>query len=132
MAAITLLAEVAADLMSRDPMSLAATTAISEAARALTTRGCGAAVVIDPAGHPIGVVSQTDLLIHARGRGMNEDATPIGDVMTTAVFSVRSDTPVKSLIEHFRALNVNHLFVTDDAGILVGVISPLDVLRKLA
>ena len=36
------------------------------------------------------------------------------------------------LIEQLLALNVHHLFVTDPAGVVVGVISPIDVLRKLA
>jgi len=131
MALITLLAENARDLMTPDPVSLESSTTAAEAARVLTSRGFGAAVVIDPAGHPIGVVTKTDLLIHARGRGLVEDTTPIRDVMTTAIFSVRTDTPARSVIEQFLALNVHHLFVMDASGVLVGVISPVDVLRKL-
>ena len=131
MAAITLFAETAADLMNRDPISLDDSTKASEAARVLTSSGCGAAAVIDEAGRPIGVVSQTDLLIHARGHGLAEDATPIRDLMTTAVFSLRTDSPVRSVIEQFLALHVHHLFVMDASGTLVGVISPVDVLKKL-
>src|SRR5260221_12167054 len=131
MSVVTLLAETAADLMTRDPVSLETSTTASEAARMLTSRGFGAAVVIDPAGHPVGVVTKTDLLIHARGRGMVEDKTPIRDIMTTAVFAVRSDAPARSVIEQFLALNGHHLVVNDSSGILVGVLSPIDVLRKL-
>src|SRR5437763_416514 len=128
---ITLLAETAADLMSPGPVSIEAIASAAEAARVLTSRGIGAAVVMDQAGRPVGVVTKTDLLIHARGSGLVEDTTPIRDVMTTAVFSVRADVPARSVIEQFLALNVHHLFVTDATGLLVGVISPVDVLRKL-
>ena len=128
---ITLLAETAGDMMTLNPVSVEATIAADEAARVLTSRAIGAAVVIDPAGHPIGVVTKTDLLIHARGRGLVEDATPVRAVMTDAVFSVRTDTPVAAVVRHLLALNVHHLFVTDTHGVLVGVISPLDVIRKL-
>jgi len=131
MAILTLLAEHAADLMTRDPVSLDATTTASDAARILTTRGFGAAVVIDPAGHPLGVVTKTDLLTRARGGVASEDATPIRNVMTTAVFSVKTDTPASSVVDQFLALNVHHLFVIDSSGVLVGVISPIDVLKKL-
>lgn len=131
MALISLLAENAADLMTRDPVSLEATTTSAEAARILTSRGIGAAIVIDHAGHSVGVVTKTDLLIHARGKVLAEDTTPVRDVMTTAVFSVRTDTPARSVIEHLLALNVHHLFVMDSSGTLVGVISPVDVLKKL-
>jgi CBS-domain-containing membrane protein len=130
---ISLLADTAADLMTPGPVSLQDTATAAEAAAFLTARGFGAAVVIDAAGHPVGVVTKTDLLVHARTRGvaLEADRTPVRSVMTPAVFSVRQDTPARSVVEQFLALNVHHLFVTDPAGVLVGVISPVDVLRKL-
>lgn len=130
---ITLLAETAADIMAPGPVSIEATATVAEAAEFLTARGYGAAVVIDAAGHPVGVITKTDLLIHARedARGLEDDATAVKDVMTPAVFSVRQDTSARSVIDQLHALNVHHLFVTDASGILVGVISPIDVLRKL-
>lgn len=130
-APITLLAENASDLMNSGPVSIESTASVSEAARFLTSRGFGAAVVIDAAGHPIGVVTKTDLLIHSRGRGLDEDVTPVSNVMTTAVFSVRQDTPAASVIQQLLALNIHHLFVMDASGVVVGVISPIDVLKKL-
>ena len=45
--------------------------------------------------------------------------------------AVITDTPARSVVEQLLALNVHHLFVSDAAGIIVGVISPVDVLRKL-
>jgi CBS-domain-containing membrane protein len=51
--------------------------------------------------------------------------------MTTAVFSVHAETPARSVVEQLLVLNVHHLFVTDGAGVVVGVVSPVDVLRKL-
>jgi CBS-domain-containing membrane protein len=132
-APLTLLADTAADLMTPGPVSLAAAATMAEAAAFLTARGFGAAVVIDSAGHPLGVVTKTDLLIHARQRGtpLETDTTQAQSVMTPAVFSVRRDTPASSVVAQFLALNVHHLFVTDPDGTLVGVISTIDVLRKL-
>jgi CBS domain-containing protein len=119
--------------MSPGPVSIESTATVADAAAFLTHRGFGAAVVIDEAGHPIGVVTKTDLLIHARGtgKGLEEDSTPIRGVMTPAVFSCRADTSVGSVIAQILALNVHHLFVTDSSGVVTGVISPIDVLRKL-
>ena len=133
-APLTLLAETARDLMHAGPVSLAATATAAEAAAFLTAKGFGAAVVIDDAGHPLGVVTKTDVLVHARQRrpGLEPDDTPVTEFMTPAVFSVRPDTPARSVIEQLLALNVHHLFVSDAAGVIVGVISPVDVLRKLA
>ncbi len=132
-APITLLAENAGDLMTPGPVSLEATATVAEAAAFLTARGFGAAVVIDQAGHPVGVVTKTDLLVHARGtgKGIEQDQTAVRSVMTPAVFSCRKDTPASSVISQLLALNVHHLFVTDGSGVVVGIISPIDVLKKL-
>jgi len=131
MAITSLFAETAEDLMTRDPVSLERTALVEEAARVLTTRGFGAAVVIDEAGRPSGVVTKTDLVIHSRCTAAGSCPIAVDDVMTTAVFSVRPETSAQSVIAHFLALNVHHLFVVDSSGVLVGVISPIDVLKKL-
>jgi CBS-domain-containing membrane protein len=133
MTPLTLRADTAADLMTPGPTSLHATATVAEATTFLTEKAFGAAVVIDEAGHPLGVVTKTDVLVHARQRkpGLEPDDTPVTEFMTPAVFSVRPDTPSRSVVEQLLALNVHHLFVADEAGVIVGVISPVDVLRKL-
>lgn len=133
MTPLTLKAAAAADLMTSGPTSLHATATVDEAVRFLTEKGFGAAVVIDDAGHPLGVVTKTDVLVHERQRkpGLEPDDTPVTEFMTPAVFSVRPDTPARSVVEQLLALNVHHLFVADPAGVIVGVISPVDVLKKL-
>lgn len=130
---ITLLADTAADLMTRGPVSLPDAATAADAAAFLTARGFGAGAVIDPAGRPVGVVTKTDLLVHARGRaaGLDADPTPVRDVMTPAVFTVAADTPARSVVAQFLSLSVHHLFVADPGGVLVGVISPVDVLKEL-
>lgn len=126
-------AQTAADLMTPGPVSLSATATVAQAAAFLTERGFGAAVVIDEAGHPIGVVTKMDLLVHARQhRGTVEpDNTPVTEIMTPAVISVAPGTSVRSVVEKILNLHVHHLFVVDETGVIVGVISPIDILRKL-
>jgi CBS-domain-containing membrane protein len=130
---LTLQANTAADLMNVGSVSIADTDTVPEAVEFLTSRGFGAAVVIDDAGPPIGVVTKTDVLMHTRRRkpGLEPDDTPVTEVMTPAVFSVRMETPAASVVEQLLELHVHHLFVQDAAGVVVGVISPVDVLRKL-
>ena len=130
-APLTLLADTARDLMTPGPVSITSTATVAEATAFLTDRGFGAALVIDEAGHPLGVVTRTDLLIHARERAGNGAQTPVRNVMTEGVFSVQEGTPARSAVAQMVALNVHHLFVVDPAGVVVGVIGTLDVLRKL-
>ena len=130
-APLTLLADTARDLMTPGPVSITSTATVAEATAFLTDRGFGAALVIDEAGHPLGVVTRTDLLIHDRERAGNGAQTPVRNVMTEGVFSVQEGTPARSVVAQMVALNVHHLFVVDPAGVVVGVIGTLDVLRKL-
>jgi CBS-domain-containing membrane protein len=51
--------------------------------------------------------------------------------MTPAVFSVRLDTAARSVVEQLLEMHIEHLFVKDASGVVVGVISPVDVLKKL-
>jgi len=153
---IVLNAKTAAELMTANPLSLREDATLREAIAFLVDRGISGAPVIDEAGRPVGVLSQTDVLIHDREEvehlsgtdiefgtplprhWWNEfqiervDTTPVRDLMTPAVFCVSADTPAASVIEQMRELNVHRLFVVDDAGVLVGVVTAMDIVRHLA
>jgi CBS domain-containing protein len=145
---MTLDATTAADLMTDNPVSIRAEASVMEATALLTDRGFSAAPVIDEAGRPIGVVSRADILVHDRefhrapvlpeGRDMPEgfgvedcDRAVVGDIMTPGIFAVGPDTPTAKVVEQMLALRVHRLFVVDEDGLLVGVVSALDVLRHL-
>jgi CBS domain-containing protein len=159
-ARLTLWAETAADLMTPNPVSIGVDETVKEATAFLTDKGFSAAPVIDDAGRPVGVLSRSDILVHDRekveyvpsvpeydektelttrsGENLrtgflveNVDRTRVRDIMTPVVFSVTPKTPVGTVVEEMLALKVHHLFVVGCDGVLVGVISALDVLRYL-
>jgi CBS domain-containing protein len=127
--ALTLHARTAADLMTPSPVSISRASSVREAAAFLTARGISAAPVIDDAGRPVGVVSRSDILVRHQAPAPNR--TPVHSVMTPAVFCVRPDTPAAEVIDTMVGLGVRRVFVVDDAGVLIGVVSAFDVLRKL-
>ncbi len=151
-AQVILHAETAAELMTPNPISLRDTATIREAVKLLTGRGFSAAPVIDAAGRPVGVLSRTDLLVR-NGElaetmdplvGLNEervdltlesgadlDAALVRDHMTPVVFSVTPETPAQRVIDDMLSLHVHRLFVVDKAGVLVGVIAMVDILKYL-
>lgn len=60
------------------------------------------------------------------------DRTTVGEIMTPAIFTVALDTPAREVVRRMLEMKVHHLFVSDGEMALVGVISPLDVMRCLA
>ena len=157
---LTLRAEMAADLMTPNPVSLRDDASLHEAIALLTDKGYSAAPVINRAGLPVGVLSRSDILIHnretlthaggvssyyeegasrlpagepPRGGHVSEltDQTLVRDLMTPVVFSVAPHTPAPEVVRDMLALKVQRLFVVDKDGVLVGVISAHDILRRL-
>ena len=51
--------------------------------------------------------------------------------MTPAVFAVSLETSAAEVVNNLLEYGIHHLFVVDSQGVLVGVISTLDVLRHL-
>ena len=51
--------------------------------------------------------------------------------MTPVVFCVSPDAPASRVVREMIELKVHRLFVVDEIGTLVGVISVLDVLRHM-
>lgn len=154
-------AETAAELMTPSPVSISQNASVKEAVAFLTDKGFSAAPVIDEAGRPVGVLSQADIVVHDRAKvdyvplrpefdagqtpaapsgepipsGFqveNVDPTLVRDVMTPIVFSVTPTTPAGEVIRKMLGLKVHRLFVVASDGVLVGVISMVDVLRHLA
>jgi len=91
------------------------------------------------AGKPVGVVSQCDLLIHERER-VNQgtsagrparDEMLVADLMTPVVFGVTLETSASRVIDYLLEMHVHRLFVVDNTGVLIGVISAIDILRHL-
>jgi CBS domain-containing protein len=124
-------------------VSIRADATLPEAVALFVDKGISAAPVIDEAGLPRGVISRADILIHERelasrrqaeaaaGSCSNDENTQVRDVMTPVLFSLRVDAPAAKAVQELVALNVHRLFVVDEDGSLVGVISALDIVRKL-
>jgi CBS domain-containing protein len=156
---LTLLAETASELMTSNPVSLRAQATVAEARDLFIAKEISAAPVIDEAGHPVGVLSHSDIIVHdavaptsrtAVGVGCADDfySTPataafragtsdaaypmvVEDLMTPAVFAVAAETSAAEVVKNLLAFRVHRLFVVDAQGVLIGVISSLDVLRHL-
>jgi len=155
-APVVLQARTAADLMTPNPLSLRQDATLHEAVAFLVDRNISGAAVIDEAGRPVGVLSQTDLLIHDREEVQHVqppevdygaplprkwwdefqiervDTTPVSDLMTPAVFCVTERSSAAEVVTQMRELNVHRLFVVDADGVLTGVITAMDVIRALA
>lgn len=116
------------DLMTPNPVSVRHGITVREAAAFLAEYGIGAAPVVNDAGRAVGVLSRTDVLL-AVNAGL--DGAPVREVMSPGVIAVQSNADALQASEIMTRCMVRRVFVVDDEGVPVGVVSVTDLFRGL-
>lgn len=153
-------AGTAEEVMSANPWSIREDASVHEAVVFLTDRRISAAPVINEAGRPVGVISEADILRYDRehvehlhpvpdyflkselmlssGEKLPDDfeievgdTTRVGDIMTPVIFAVTPDASIAEVVNELVTRRIHRLFVVDADGSLIGVITTLDLLRRL-
>ena len=110
------------DLMVRDVVVARPTDVVGELRDRMMDNGISALPVVDGAGHPIGIVTATDLL--------EEHPPQLGvvEVMSTKVLVVPRYEDVHIAARVMRNHHIHHVVVTEGREVL-GVLSSFDLLR---
>jgi len=82
----------------------------------------GSIPVVDPDGHPVGIVSSTDLAADLK------PAAPVSTIMTEKVLTVPKYDEVSTAARVMRNHKIHHVVVTHEKQV-VGVLSSFDLLR---
>ncbi|GCD95270.1 CBS domain-containing protein [Embleya hyalina] len=115
------------DGMSTIVLTIGPAHTLRAAARLMSARQIGAAVVIDPETSGLGILTERDVLMSI-GAGQNPDTEFAGDHLTSNVVFA---TPSWSLADAAAAMTrggFRHLIVLDDGEVL-GIISVRDIVR---
>ena len=100
---------------------------LRDAARKMTEREVGAAVVIDEELPAPGVLSERDIL-HSLGKGEDPDSERVGDHFSDTVISASPDWSLERAAMEMSRRHIRHLVVVD-GGEMVGVLSMRDIMR---
>jgi CBS domain-containing membrane protein len=137
------------DIMSRDAVTIAATTPLAEAWRLLRRHHLHALPVLNGERRVVGIVAQSDFLHHAGldeygtvGERLRELAGIVfgyregrpelaGQIMTRSVKTVRAGEPIVGLVPLMANTGLHHIPVVDGDGVFVGIVSQSDVLASL-
>ncbi|WP_028923164.1 CBS domain-containing protein [Pseudonocardia acaciae] len=135
-----------AQLMHRRVITAVPDTPFKELAGLMITRDLDALPVIDPAGRPLGVVTEADVLAklefhggtdyppllasgRCRSRWRKSAGLTAAELMTTPAATVGVDEPVHVAVRALATHRVRRLCVVSGEGRLVGMIARQDVLR---
>ena len=141
----------AADVMTRNVLSVAPDTTIDAAAQQMLARGISGLFVVDAKGELAGIVTEGDLLrrdelgtqrhrpwwlrmLVSPGKQAADftrtHGRRVSDVMTESVITVPTDAPLEKVVALMEENRIKRVAVTD-RGRVVGVISRSDLLRAL-
>jgi signal-transduction protein with cAMP-binding, CBS, and nucleotidyltransferase domain len=115
------------DGMSSMILTLGPGHTLREAARQMTEKGVGAAVVVDEEQPGPRVVSERDVL-NSIGRGEDPDAELVGAHMSDTVISAAPDWSLERAAVEMSRRHIRHLVVAEGSE-LIGMLSMRDIVR---
>jgi CBS domain-containing protein len=100
---------------------------LRDAARLMSKRSVGAAVVIDPDGHGPGILTERDILSSV-GAGQDPDGELVGEHLTRDVVFAAPDWSLEQAAAAMVQGGFRHLIVIE-GGETVGILSVRDIVR---
>ncbi|MFE5053115.1 CBS domain-containing protein [Streptomyces sp. NPDC056637] len=131
------------ELMIREVITVPQNAAFKDTVRTLTEHQVSAVPVVDPAGHPLGLISEGDLLQKSAGQGdyfrslsereALQEAKAVAqraeELMSAPPTCAGPDWTVAEAARLMEAQGVKRLLVVDETDTLIGIVSRRDLLR---
>lgn len=115
------------DAMSKVVLQVGPEHTLRQTAQLMSARRVGSAVVIDPEGAGVGIVTERDLL-YAIGNGLDPDLERTADHITWDVVYAGPTWTLQDAAAAMVRGGFRHLVVVEDSEVL-GIISVRDILR---
>ncbi len=150
------MAKTVADVMSHDPIVVQPETPIKDAIKMLAERRISGLPVVDQTGKLVGVISETDLLwqetgvtppayimfldsvIYLENPARHDKelhkalGQTVGEVMSGDPVTIAPDQPLRKAAKLMQEKSIRRLAVTDEAGKVIGILTPGDIVRVMA
>ncbi len=97
----------------------------------LADEGCGAVVICDDAGRPVGIFTDRDVLYRTALEDL-DPGTAIGELMTPEPQTLSPDDHVADAVTAMTRGGLRHIPLVDEDGRMAGIVSSRAVLRYLA
>ncbi len=118
-----------AEVMTDRPRAVTPQTSVREAAQLMESEDVGSLPVVEDGARLIGIVTDRDVAVRVVGRGLDPDATAVGEVASTDVVAL---TPEHDLDEALRLMaheQVRRLPIVVREYELVGMLTQADIAR---
>ena len=134
-----------AAVMTSPAITVGPDTAFKDVVALLAGKKISAVPVVDESGHPLGVVSEADVMAKQEFHGGNDGAAwwsgprrrarsrkaagpTAAEVMTSPVITIGAEEPLTRAARQLADKRVRRLFAVDPDGVVIGVVARHDVL----
>ena len=121
------MAKLARDVMTPDPAYCSATATLDLVAKMMVQNNCGEIPIVNTANHPIGVVTDRDIVCRVVAEGKNPTAYPAESCMTTPVVTVRANASLEDVIATMETHQIRRVPVVDEDGACIGIVAQADI-----
>ena len=118
-----------ADIMTRDVESIGPLATVQEVAERMKALNIGSLPVCQDS-RLVGTITDRDITIRVTAEGRDPQATPVGDVMSRPVVTVRSQQEVVEAEQLMHDHQVRRLPVVETDGRLVGYVTTATIAKR--
>lgn len=115
------------ELMTQRPRAVTAQTTVREAARLMDEEDVGSLPVVDEGDRLIGIVTDRDVAVRVVGRGLDSDATSVGEVATRDVAALTPEHDLDDALRLMAQEQVRRVPIVVRENQLVGMLAQADV-----
>ena len=117
------------EIMTSDVKTTTRDTSLGEVAMMMREGDMGSIPVLEN-GKLVGIVTDRDIVVRSIAEG-KDASTPVGEAMTTDIFSVKPDDFVFEAIRLMGDKQVRRIPVVDESGALAGIIAMADIALEM-
>ena len=116
------------DIMSRSLMAVNRNAPVQEAVKIMAEHNISC-VIIEDQKHPVGLVTERDLVKRMLAQGKNPKTTKCHQIMTPNLITVSADSSLADAMEIIEGMHIRRLPVVDRTGI-VGLVTLSDIVKE--
>jgi CBS domain-containing protein len=119
------------DVMTRRVITLKRGSGLSEAVRIMADHSISCIIIVDNRMHPLGIVTERDMVRRVLRNKMNTDVLKIDDIMSSPVMTISSEKKITDAINMMQKYHFRRVVVTDKNERLLGILTQSDLLLEV-
>ncbi len=120
------------DISKKWVATLAGEDSAQQAAQKMRDKNVGSIVVTDARQHPVGIVTDRDIVVQVVAEGMDPSSRTVADIMSRDLLILRTSNSLQEAVRNMDEKCVRRAPVVDEQGVLYGLIALDDLLILLS